>query len=150
MATVIWHYTSGSHLKMILESGELRVSDWERKEGVKPPALWLSLNPIWENTATKMVLAGGQYRWLTKEEQYLNFGLVRFPIPFQKNALCSWAAYKHKSNTPLNVYWQLEKIGIERGANPSEWYASFKNIPLSECISCETWDGEKWNITIEF
>jgi hypothetical protein len=140
---LIYHYTSGQHLQQILEKGKLIVSEWEKKNKIKPPALWLSTNPIWENTATKMLERNGELKRLTKEEQHQKFGLIRFVM--QKNdTYCSWAKYKHKSNTTLEMYKAMELEGIHSGSNPKEWFASFKNIPLSDCISCEKWDGEKW------
>lgn len=141
---LIWHYTTGQHLTPILGSGELRVSEWEKKNGVKPAALWLSTNPIWEHTATKLVKQHGQIIEITKEEQHVNFGLIRFAIEFKKDQLCTWARYKHKSNTPSEVYKNMERQGIKQGANPLEWFASFKNIPLTECIIIEKWNGTTW------
>ena len=141
---LIYHYTSGSHLNSILEKGALIVSEWEKRNGVKPPALWLSLNSIWENTATKMINENGIIRRLTKEEQNQKFGLIRFVINFKKESLCSWAKYKHTSNTPEQVYCNMEEQGIEQGANPKDWFASFKNIPLRDCIACEKWNGKEW------
>ena len=58
--------------------------------------------------------------------------------------MCSWHKYKHKVNLPLPVLIQMEMEGIKKGANPNEWHAFFCNIPLSRCISCEKWDGNKW------
>ena len=122
---LIYHYTSGQHLEKILAKGELIVSEWEKKNNVKPPALWLSTNPIWENTATKLIIENGEIKQLTKEEQYQRLGLIRFILEFKKNILCSWAKYKHKSNTTIQVYEKMEQDGIIQGANPKEWFASF-------------------------
>ena len=44
----------------------------------------------------------------------------------------------------------MEQSGIEKGANPKEWYASFKNIPLSNCISCQKWNGKEWEAIINY
>lgn len=147
---LIYHYTTEQHLREILEVGELIVSEWERKNKVKPPSLWLSLNPLWENTATKMISENGNKRQLTKEEQHKEFGLIRFVLEFKKETLCSWAKYKHKSNTPLNVYEQMESIGIAQGAKPKEWFASFRNIQIVDCISCQKWDGKEWKTLMNF
>jgi hypothetical protein len=147
---LFYHYTSEQKLNEILESGELIVSEWERKNKVTPPALWLSLNPIWENTATKMISENGKVRRLTKEEQHSMFGLIRFVLEFKKETLCSWAKYKHKSNTPLSVYEQMELTGIRQGANPNEWFASFKNIKIKDCISCQKWNGTEWITLMNF
>jgi len=143
----IYHYTSGQHLTKILESGELRVSEWEIKNRVRPPALWFSLNTIWEPTATKMTSKNGMLITLTKEEQHRMAGLYRFSIEFKEEKLCSWGRYKHVvSNTPLTMYRQMELSGIQKGANPKDWYASFKNIKLDQCVVLEKWDGKKWVI----
>lgn len=148
---LIYHYTSEQYLEKILAKGELIVSEWEKNNKVKPPALWLSLNPVWENTATKLVRdILGNVRQLTKEEQHKNFGLIRFALVFNKDNLCTWAKYKYKSNTTLKVYKAMEIKGINQGANPKEWFASFKNIPLSKCISCEKYDGKAWQMIIDF
>jgi hypothetical protein len=151
MNEIIWHYATGARLEKILKSGELQVSQWEIQNKVKPPALWLSLNPIWEYTATSMIKDdSGRIRDLSKDELHAMFGLIRFSIPFNRELFCSWAKYKYKSNTPLGLYHQMERDGIKQGANPKEWFASFKNIPLSKCISCEKWDGTKWVEYIKF
>jgi hypothetical protein len=92
----------------------------------------------------------GRIRDLSKDELHAMFGLIRFSIPFNRELFCSWAKYKYKSNTPLGLYHQMERDGIKQGANPKEWFASFKNIPLSKCISCEKWDGTKWVEYIKF
>jgi hypothetical protein len=137
----IFHYTTGFHLPFILKSGQLKVSEVERKIGVKPPALWLSRNEIWENTVIKRKRNGKQF---TKVELHRHSGLIRFVLEFKKEKLCSWKKYKYKSNTQPEVYGKMEEIGIAVGANPDDWYASFKNIPLKDCLSCEMWNGESW------
>lgn len=147
---LIYHYTSEQHLSKILETGKLIVSEWERKNKVKPPALWLSLNPIWEHTATKMVSENGTFKTLTKDEQHKMFGLVRFVIEFKPETLCSWGKYKYKSNTPQQIYEAMEKSGIKQGANPKEWFAYFKNIHLTDCISLQKWNGKEWETIIDY
>lgn len=141
---LIYHYTSGSHFPKIIESGVLKVSDWERRNNIEPPALWLSTNPEWEPTATKLIHEAGQTRQLSKAEQHLRFGLYRFVLEFRKSTLCSWRKYRFVSNTTDSVYRAMTEHGIRIGANPNEWFASFKNIALDECISCEKFDGESW------
>ena len=42
----------------------------------------------------------------------------------------------------------MEAVGIEKGGKSKEWYASFKNIPLTDCISYQKWDGREW-LTVE-
>ena len=148
---VIYHYTSGSHLEKILESGKLIVSEWERKNKIKPPAFWFSKNPIWEATATKMVVCpNGQTKKLSKEEQHKEFGLYRFVIPFVKEKFCSWQKYKHKCNISSPMCDHMEKEGIRQGARPGQWFAVFENISLKDCLRCEVWDGVAWRLHTDF
>lgn len=147
---LIYHYTSGNNLEIILSSGVLKVSEWEKKNNIKPAGLWLSLNPVWENTATKQVRELGRIRNLTKMEQHEKLGLIRFVLKFEKSALCTWKRYKHASNTLLETYLKMEKVGIDQNANPDEWFVSFKNIPLSQCLRCEKWNGNNWETIKEF
>ena len=141
---LIWHYTHGQYLEKILESGELRVSEAESKLKVKPPALWLSKNPIWENTATKDVKTPEGVRRMTKKEMHEKCGLFRFALEFDKIAFITWAKYRYKTNTSIEEYMKMESEGIRWGANPNEWFATFKNIPLAKCLAIEQWDGAEW------
>ena len=147
---LIYHYTTGKVLEKILQDGRLIVSEWEKKNNVTPPALWLSTNPIWEPTSTKMLMTNGEAKRLTKNELHTSFGLYRFVLPFVKKKLCTWKKYKHKFNTPANVYAGMERVGIEQGANPDEWFTIFKSVPLKDCLRCEVWDGEMWQLHIDF
>lgn len=146
----IYHYTAIATLEAILTSRVLKVSEWEKKSKVKPPALWLSTNDFWEPTATKAVYENGVIRQLTKDEQAERFGLARFVLPFNKANLCSWKKYRYASNTPLDVYNAMETVGIKQGASPYQWFASFKDIPIKDCLSCEQWDGENWITLVDF
>ena len=141
----IYHYTTEQAMRDILNDGKLKVSEWEKRNNVKPAALWLSTNNIWENTATKMVQKpNGRILQLSKEEQSEQFGLIRFVLNFDKEKLCSWGKYRYKSNTNQQTYFNMEKVGISQGSNPKEWYASFKDIPLQDVIRIEKWDGVQW------
>lgn len=44
----------------------------------------------------------------------------------------------------------MERVGINWGANPDEWFASFRNIQLTDCITCEKWVGNEWQSLIDF
>ncbi|MBK7311199.1 MAG: hypothetical protein IPI93_10500 [Sphingobacteriaceae bacterium] len=118
----IYHYTSLIHLEKILQDGYLKVSDADRKFGIKP-AIWFSKNTNWEPTATKMVFNGSEMVELTQEEQQKTIGMVRFGIPFS-NQLVSWRKYGHIGKIAPKLHAALEQIGIEKGARPGQWYCS--------------------------
>lgn len=145
---LIYHYTIGAKLPLIFLSGKLEVSPWEKSQKIKNPALWLSLNKIWEPTSAKMALQpNGQSKTLTMEEHEIPQigGLYRFVLPFNKKELCSWSRYKHATDIDLDYYNSLEIVGISQGANPKDWYASFDDIPLSGVIALGKWDNGKWD-----
>ncbi len=144
----IYHYTSMLHLEIICKDGYLKTSDAERRLGVKKPALWFSKNTVWEPTATKMLFDGTNIIHMTLEEQLRTIGMARFTIPFS-NELVSWAKYRHVSKIEPGDYSGLAQIGIEKGAKPSDWYCSFKMIPLTRVIAIEEFDGSSWDSIFE-
>lgn len=145
MNNVLYHYTTFGYLENIVESGFLKVSPWEKKNKIKRPALWLSKNPDWDNTATKGYYdkETGQKRSLTFEEQSRIFGCIRITIPFS-DKYCTWNKFKRVSKEPIELCNQLEIIGINQGSNPDDWYASFYDVATSEIIAVDYWDGNAW------
>lgn len=146
MNTYIYHYT---HLKAaiaIAESGYLKLSQWEKENGIDPPALWLSMHPFWEFTATKLLMnENGVISPITFEEQHKQIRCLRFVLNFEEQNYLSWTAYKKVvRNTPQKMLEGMESKGISLGAQPSDWYASLKDIPISKVIACQIWDGENW------
>ena len=141
--TLIWHYTSLQHGEKIFEEELLRVSEAERKFGLKP-AIWCSKNPHWEPTATKNVMdSNGQIRSMTIEEQYEDFGMIRIGIKFT-DELVTWAKYKHVSKIQPTLYANMESVGIKKGGKPTDWYCLFKNIPSKDWETVEQFDGKEW------
>ena len=105
-----------------------------------------SKNPEWEYTASKAVRdhSTGESFTLTFQQQHDLIGCARFVVPFIKTELCSWPKYWHASNTPAQIYQNMEMRGIELGSKPSDWYASFRDISLDKLIAFEIWDGAQW------
>lgn len=140
---IIWHYTTITAADNINVEQIIKVSETERKFGLKP-AVWFSKNPDWEPTATKLVGDNlGNIRLMTKQEQFDNFGLCRIGIKFT-DELISWAKYKHAGRIAPLKHEQMELDGINRGGNPKDWYASFNNIPAEKWITFDQFDGKKW------
>ena len=143
---MIYHYTTLYNAVKIFETGYLKVSFHEKLHGVKPAALWLSKNPLWEPTASKgtMECSNEDLNIMTFQEQHGLIGCTRFILPFKKAELCSWARYKYASNTPIQIYHGMELAGIHLGARPSDWYTSFNDISLDKVVGFEIWDGSQW------
>ena len=47
-----WHYTHGLHARLIVNDGAIGAAT-RGMAGVERPAVWFSINPTWENTASK-------------------------------------------------------------------------------------------------
>lgn len=141
---IIWHYTLPLHLEKILKDQILKVSEAEKKFGIRP-AIWFSKNQIWEPTASKMLSSG---KWMSMEEQSKKFGLVRIGIEFNKN-LISWGRYRYDAKINLSLYKTMQELGIEKGAKPTDWYCSFKNIASSEWVEIQEYISGNWVSILE-
>jgi len=142
---LIWHYTAKVHLENILQDGLLKVSEFEKQQRFKKPSLWFSANQEWEPTATKLAGDGlGGIRSLTKEEMHELFGLARISVKYSELKFNTWAAYKHISGLATSWLDNMEKVGIEKGGNPKEWFVTFNSIPENEWVNVQIWDGDEW------
>jgi len=146
---IIWHYTTGLHIEKIIQEKRLRVSEVERMVGLKP-AVWFSKNQLCEPTALKFICIGSNPPVTeTMKVQAETIGLLRIGIEFT-NELTTWAKYKHVSKITQPLYNELEQSGIANGADPNEWFCSFKNIPSSKWITIERFNDNKWESFLTF
>ena len=83
---MIYHYSTLEYAVKIFETGYLKVSANEKSLGVKPSALWLSKNPVWEPSSSKGIIdhSTGESRSLNFQEQHSVIGCTRFIVPFKK------------------------------------------------------------------
>ncbi len=145
MNKLLYHYTTFGNLEKIIKSGFLMVSPLEKKNKIKRPALWLTQNPNWDNTATKGFYDKntGKARSLTFEEQDSMFGCVRITIRY-RDKYCNWETFKQVSKESIELRNQLEIIGIEQGSNPNDWYVSFEDVANTDFFAIDFWNGSKW------
>ena len=140
----LWHYTAELRINEIIESGVIKLAT-KYLEKRERPAVWLSSNPVWENTATKMVNDGFNLRQLSLEEMKIHFGLARIEV-IPKDSYITWGKYKYDSGISARFYGMLESEGLRKQANPKEWYASFEPILKHEWLSIEIWKNNKWEV----
>ena len=139
MTEKFWHYTNGRRIDQIIESGQINLATAYIEKNERP-AVWLSTNPLFENTATR----------LTKEGEDIPFNDSRLPAirievrPSDKYV--TWARFKHTGKISPRMAMHVEKVGRESGANPAQWYASFRPILMKDWLSIEIWDNStrKW------
>ena len=137
---IVWHYTTGTKLPLILSSGELRPSGVQ-SPGEKP-ILWFSRNQVWEPTSAKAILLDNGQRILSKDENVvLCRGLYRFGM--QPDRLHPWPKIGRKARMHPRIRHGLELAGYQQGSKPSDWLGTTVAIPL-ERVTVQFLEEEQW------
>lgn len=139
----LWHYTTKDRLEEIINSGELRATDANKTSPTEKATLWFSKNPIWEPTATKMVMTESGIKRLTKNEQFELFGLGRIQIN-DNVQVKSWKHFKEFGGGKLKILRKLEEVGVKMGGNPNHWYWSWDNVAQENWLNIEYFNGTMW------
>lgn len=134
----IFHYTTKDRLESIIAAGEIRTAT----AGVMPPeipAVWISTAEKWEHTATKMMVrANGRVERGTLSGMIAGgWTLARIQIDPARVSLILPRDIRHALNIPASTYKILTTSGKLSGANPAEWRAVAKSIPVSAFLSIE-------------
>ena len=82
--TLLYHYTSLSHLIEIFKTGKLQTSQTEKMLKVKKPGLWFTTNSKWEYSAFKRFNDGKkEFDLNTPEEfeKYIGLSLIHISEP---------------------------------------------------------------------
>lgn len=139
----IFHYTVTEHYKAIVKDGVIRPAT----EGVPPderPAVWFSIHPTWEPTATKALKdrkTGQAHRASWKEMQQL--GPVRIEVG-PDAAPHGWDDYLRLSGASVVTTRGLERAATRWGANALQWRVSFDPVPTQQWLEVEQWSGKGW------
>jgi hypothetical protein len=143
--SILWHYTCGDRLELILKSGEIRPATAGIEKGERP-AVWFSSNPVWEETANKLRLDSwtGEVRSLTKQEthEYAG-GLARIAVS-PETAPVNWERFCRESGASTKMLAGLKKAAYSMSSHPSQWFVSFSPVRREKWLSIELWDGKKW------
>jgi hypothetical protein len=143
--SILWHYTCGDRLEKILKSGEIRPATAGIEKGERP-AVWFSTNPVWEQTANKLLMDSltGRVHAATKQEthEYCG-GLARIAVA-PETAPINWADFCTQSGISSKFAAGLKKVAYSMGSRPSQWFVSFSSVLRDKWLAIEIWDGEKW------
>lgn len=137
-----FHYTSPSYLPAIIKSGYIKLATAGIDIGERP-AVWLSTNTIWEQTATKIGVINGVPTQMTMEQQCKFVGLARIEVK-RLDGFVDWEKFMHVSCVSRQSYKFMENLGKLKGANPNEWWAYFQPIGRKDWLRVEVWDGKAW------
>ena len=141
--TLLYHYTSLSHLIEIFKTGKLNISQTEKMLKVKKPGLWFSTNSIWEYSAFKRFNDGKKEFDLNTPEEFEKYiGCARL-ITNLNSMFVTFAKYKHKSKVNPLLWDKMAEIGKSKGADPAEWYATFNPMSISN-LEIEVFEGGEW------
>jgi hypothetical protein len=137
-----YHYTTEDRVPEILKSKKITLATKYLNKKEKPCA-WVSSNSVWENTAAKMAKNSiGTLIQLTFQEQLELFGCARIQV--KPHNLTPWPKLRHVARITSDNTTFLEKLGKERGANPTEWFGSMYPIGLDQWIKIEIYKNGEW------
>ena len=141
--TFLYHYTSLSHLIEIFKTGKLLTSQTEKMLKVKKPGLWFTTNSQWEYSAFKRFNDGKKEFDLNTPEEFEKYiGCARL-ITNLNSLFVTFAKYKHKSKVNPLLWDKMAEIGKSKGADPTEWYATFSPMSINN-LDIEVYEGGEW------
>ena len=141
--TLLYHYTSLSHLIEIFKTGKLLTSQTEKMLKVKKPGLWFSTNSKWEYSAFKRFNDGKKEFDLNTPEEFEKYiGCARL-VTNLNSLFVTFAKYKHKSKVNPLLWDKMAEIGKSKGADPTEWYATFSPMSINN-LDIEVYEGGEW------
>ena len=138
-----FHYTTETRLEEIIESEIILLATVGIDNKKEKPCAWVSINPKWEATATKMIRnQQGEITQMTFEEQLSSFGCARIEV--EDKGLFPWKTIRKISNMKSRVADAMELQGIQKGGSPSEWFGSFSPIDINRWIRAEVFRDGEW------
>jgi hypothetical protein len=141
--TLIYHYTSLSHLIEIFKTGKLLTSQTEKMLKVKKPGLWFSSNSNWEPSAFKRFNDGKKEFDLNTPEEFEKYiGCARI-ITKLNPLFVTFAKYKHKSKVNPLLWEKMAEIGKSKGSDTNEWYATFNPLNINS-LDIEVYENGNW------
>ena len=111
----LFHYTTESRLRSILEARVINLATLYVRDGVKPVA-WFSYRQDWEQTATPALIENGISKQLTFGELVEIESPARIEIDPQAAPL-DWREYRKQSGERSRDLKALESVAIHQGAS---------------------------------
>jgi hypothetical protein len=135
----VWHYTVGTRLPAISESGLLipaRSLHAKASLGV----LWFSRQQTWEPSTART-------GWKRHPAARIPFpekeGLFRFGLPASDSRLAPWPAVTRLADIEIPEAMAMVSAGLRRGASPTDWLGVLSQVPLAD-LRFQRWDGMAW------
>jgi hypothetical protein len=137
----IFHYTTGTRLRSIINTGAINPTTAKIEPHEKPVA-WFSTQDRWEPTCTKAPIPGMQGQIATAQAQG---GLVRITIP----GTCAPFGFPQLpliAGTKPSICIGLLLAGLELGSNPETWRFTPTPVPTAMFRQVEFYDfaSDRW------
>jgi hypothetical protein len=137
----VYHYTTGTRLRSIINSGGIKPTTAKIEPHEKPVA-WFSTQDQWEPTCTKVPIPGMQGQIETAKAQR---GLVRITVP----GTCAPYIFPQLpliAGTKPSVCIGLLMAGLELGSDPDTWRFTPTPVPTALFREVEFFDfaGNRW------
>ncbi|MEW4451827.1 hypothetical protein AB1L30_03990 [Bremerella sp. JC817] len=144
---MFWHYTTGSRIDAIFESGKLapRSPSWAPGGD---PAVWFSTNDVWEPSANcAFERPSTRHRLLGTKEMtdLLCDGLFRISVRSSVGVV-TWGQYCHEMNLASRNVEACRRVAAIEGSHPGRWLACLGEVKASEWLSVERWYGHHWGV----
>ena len=117
----LYHYTAGWEKIVAILTTKVIFKEFKYYEG-QATAVWLSANPVWENTVMKV--KGGL------REHAEQLGAFRIKVK-DSIPLLTWNDFVETSGEKKEICRGMELVGRKQGATPAEWYCSLDHIPVN-------------------
>jgi hypothetical protein len=138
---VLYHYTTGSKLRSIINTGGIKPTTAKIEPHEKPIA-WFSTSGQWEPTATKVPVPGLAGQVMTAISQG---GLVRITVP----GTCAPYVFSQLplvAGTKPSICIGLLVAGLELGSDPDTWRFTPTPVPSALFREVEFYDfaNNRW------
>lgn len=137
---LLWHYTTGWHIPMILRDGKIKPENPTPLSLNDLPVTWFSRNQIWEPTASKvMFFRKLEPTILRKATAEACCGLIRIGVdpcvaPFRVKQLTKIARRSRRAVK------DLARAGIRFGASPRDWRFTPCHVPSEHWKAIQMWN----------
>ena len=146
-----WHYTTYPAFLDIWEDRKIKVNYATAPLGhfEGPKIVWLSTNPIWEESVRKALQTYENGEALKAFSKVELFHRGHFPVRLRTNDRLSnivpWGKAKKQMKLKREHIKEIEEIAKTWGANIAHWWVSFEALPMSQILlPVEIWNGREW------
>ena len=123
---------------------KVHTSQTEKMLKVKKPGLWFSTNNKWEYSAFKRFNDGNKEFDLNTPEEFEKYiGCARL-VTNLNSLFVTFAKYKHKSKVNPMLWEKMAEIGKSKGADPTEWYATFSPMSINN-LDIDVYENGEWH-----